>query len=178
MVEWNPHAVMSQAFIEETDFFTWNLELDRGASFADTIASVRERFPHHAEACDAFRDRWHETIGPAIPETVAVIDTLKARGVRCYALSNSSAETLPRSELAQELLAKFDGVLVSGEVGLLKPDAAIYAAAVELFELDPSDTWFVDDSRPNVDAAIACGWNGIHFTGPESLAPLADVGRR
>jgi 2-haloacid dehalogenase len=175
VVEWNPHAVMTQAFIDETDFFTWNTELDRGASFADTIASVRERFPHHAEGCDAFRDRWQDTIGPAIAETVEVIHALKTRGVRCYALSNSSAETLPRSALVQEVLAKFDGVLVSGEVGLLKPDFAIYAAAVERFGLDPSTTWFVDDNKPNVDAAIACGWNGIHFTGPESLAPLADL---
>lgn len=168
---------MTQEFIDETDFFAWNTELDRGASFAETVASLHRQFPHHSEHIHAFDQRWPETIGPAIDETIEVIDALRARGVRCYALSNSSAETLPRSELVQSLLAKFDGVLVSGEVGLLKPDPAIYAVAVERFGLDPSTTWFIDDNKTNVDAAIACGWNGHHFVDPAMLRPaLTEAG--
>ena len=177
VVEWNPHVVMSQAFMDETDFFTWNTELDRGAVFADTIAALHRDFPHHAEVIDAFDQRWPETLGSVIQETVDVVDALKARGVRVFVLSNSSAETLPRSELVQSLLSKFDGAMVSGEIGLLKPDAAIYAAAVERFGLDPSTTWFVDDNKANVDAAIACGWNGHHFIDPADLRPaLTEAG--
>lgn len=163
LVEWNPRLLVSDAFIDETDFFAWNAELDQGASFAETVARIRQQFPHHAADCDAFRDRWHETIGEVIPEALAAVDHLKEKGVRLFVLSNSSAETLPRSERVAELLARFDGVLVSGEVGILKPDPRIYALAVERFGLNPAETLFVDDNEANVAAAIACGWQGHHF---------------
>jgi len=90
-------------------------------------------------------------------------------------LTNSSAETLPRSELVTSTLDRFDGALVSGTVGLIKPDPAIFRLAEEVFGLDASTAWFVDDSLPNVDAAIALGWRAIHFTGPESLASLDHI---
>ncbi|MEY2426021.1 MAG: putative hydrolase of the superfamily, partial [Actinomycetota bacterium] len=119
LVEWNPRLLLSDAFIDETDFFTWNAELDQGASFAETVAAVRVRFPHHAAECDAFRDRWPDLIGEVIPEALEAVDHLKAQGVRLFVLSNSSAETLPRSVRVADVLARFDGVLVSGEVGIL-----------------------------------------------------------
>lgn len=171
VVRWTPHAVLSAEFIEATEFFVWNTELDRGAPFAATIAGVRERFPQYADECDAFRDRWPETLGEVIQETLDAIDELRARGTACFALTNSSAETLPRSALVQDVLARLDGALISGDVGLLKPDPAIYRLAEEVFGLDPSTTWFVDDSQPNVDAAVALGWHGIHFTDPAALTP-------
>jgi 2-haloacid dehalogenase len=163
LVEWNPRLLLSDAFIDETDFFVWNAELDQGASFAETVARIRQLFPHHAAECDAFRDRWPETIGEVITEAVEVVDRLKSEGVALFVLSNSSAETLGRCERVADVLARFDGVMVSGEVGILKPDPRIYALAVERFNLDPPNTMFVDDSAANVEAAIACGWQAIHF---------------
>lgn len=175
VVEWNPRRLLTDDFIEEIDFFNWNVELDRGAPFADAIAGLQRAYPHRADLIDAFDKRWPETIGPVIPETIAVVDDLKNRGVAVFVLSNSSAETLPRSVLVQEVFELFDGVLLSGEVGLVKPDPAIFSAAEAKFGLDPSTTWFVDDNEANAHAATAAGWHGIHFTGPASLAPLADL---
>jgi HAD superfamily hydrolase (TIGR01509 family) len=169
LVEWDPRLLLSAAFITDTDFFAWNAELDQGAPFADVVARVRAEYPHYAHECDAFRDRWPELLGPVDEAVVAVVDELRAAGARVFVLSNSSAETLPRSDVVPALLEKFDGVLVSGEVGLVKPDAAIYALAVERFGLVPSATWFVDDSKANVDAAIAAGWNGHHLTDAAAL---------
>lgn len=175
VVRWTPHVILSEAFITETDFFTWNTELDRGAPFDELVGEMRGRYPHFADQFDAFRDRWPETLGEVMQETLDVVDALRGRGVPCYVLTNSSAETLPRSALVQEVLTQFDGVAISGALGLLKPDAAIFHATAEMFGLDPSATWFVDDSRPNVEAARALGWNAIHFTGSESLDPLAGL---
>ncbi len=174
LVEWTPLAVLSEEFMAETDFFSWNTELDRGASFADTMERLRTEFPHHVAHTDAFNERWPETLGSVIQETVDVVDSLKAAGVRCFVLSNSSAETVPRSELLTELLTKFDGVLLSGEVRLLKPDLAIFRAAEERFCLDPYSTWFVDDNEANAEAATAAGWHGIHFTDPAALKPVLE----
>ncbi len=170
LIEWNPRRVFPEEFIEETDFYAWNGDIDRGASFASTVASMRERFPLWADRFDAFRDRWPDILGPVDHDVVAIVDELRGTGVRLYVLSNSSAETVPRSASVLELLARFDGVLLSGEVGLLKPDPAIYALAVDRFGLDPSATLFVDDSPANVEAAIACGWQGHHFTGASELS--------
>ncbi len=172
LVEWTPLAVLSEEFMAETDFFSWNTELDRGASFADAIAGLHRDYPHHAKFIHAFDARWPETLGSVIPETVDVVDALKADGVRCFVLSNSSAETVPRSELLTDLLKQFDGVLLSGEVGLLKPDVAIFRAAEQRFGLDPASTWFVDDNEANAEAATAAGWHGIHFTDPGALKPV------
>lgn len=175
LIEWNPRLLLSDEFIEATDFYTWNAELDRGVAFDDVVANTRAQYAGFDDQFDLFRDNWVGTLGEVLHDVVAVVDALKAKGIPVYALSNSSAETLPRSPVVQELLTKFNGVVISGAVGLIKPDAAIFHHTAELFGLDPSTTWFVDDSLPNVEAAIALGWNAIHFTGPESLEPLAGL---
>jgi HAD superfamily hydrolase (TIGR01509 family) len=104
-----------------------------------------------------------------------VVDELRDRGVPVYVLSNSSAETLPRSPVVQDIFRKFNGVVLSGAVGLVKPDAAIFQHTAEMYGLRPATTWFVDDSEVNVAAANALGWNGVHYTGPDSLDVLRDL---
>jgi len=174
LVEWTPLAVLSEEFMTETDFFSWNAELDRGASLTETMERLRREFPHHVAHTNAFYERWPETLGSVIGETLDVVDELRAAAVRVFVLSNSSAETVPRSELLTQLLKNFDGVLLSGEIGLLKPDPAIFRAAEERLGLDPSETWFVDDNEANAKAATACGWHGIHFTSPDVLRPALE----
>lgn len=175
LIVWDPRLLLSEAFIAETEFYKWNTELDRGASFAETVATMRAQFPHHAEEFDLFRDNWTGTLGPVFEYVVDAIDSLKARGIPVYALTNSSAETLPRSPVVQEILTKFDGVVVSGEVGLVKPDFAIFEYTEQRFGLDRATTWFIDDSKANIEAADSFGWNAIYFTGPASLEPLLDL---
>ena len=164
LIEWNPRRLLSDAFIEETHFFLWNAELDRGDRFDDVVERVRQTFPHHTEEVDRFATRWPETLGDVFDEVVLTVKQLKRRGVAVYVLSNSSAETLPRSSAVQELLTKFDDALISGAVGLVKPDAAIFYEAEKRWNLDPMATWFIDDSEPNVHGARAVGWNAIHYT--------------
>ena len=66
---------------------------------------------------------------------------------------------------------------VSGEVGLLKPDRAIYDIHVESFGLEPAATLFIDDSEKNVEGARDAGWQAVHFSGAEKLrSDLAGYG--
>jgi 2-haloacid dehalogenase len=169
LIEWDPRRIFSAEAIVETDFFRWNAELDRGMPFAATVADVRAKFPEFAGELDRFRDEWPDILGPVDGAVVAIVDELRASGADLFLLSNSCAETVPRSTACRELIARFDGVLLSGEVGLLKPDHAIYHAAEQRFGLDPSATWFVDDSQANVDPAAAVGWHAIHFTDASAL---------
>ena len=67
-------------------------------------------------------------------------------------------------------LDDFDAVLVSGTVGLVKPDPAIYQLLVDRHDVDVSQSLFVDDSLRNVEAAAGLGFDAIHFRSPEQLA--------
>jgi 2-haloacid dehalogenase len=58
---------------------------------------------------------------------------------------------------------------VSGTERVAKPDPAIYELLADRFGLDPARTAFVDDRVVNVEAATACGFHGIHFTGADRL---------
>ena len=58
---------------------------------------------------------------------------------------------------------------MSGEIGLIKPDRAIYDHHVAAFGLDPAATLFIDDSQKNVDGAKAAGWQAVLFTDAETL---------
>ena len=66
---------------------------------------------------------------------------------------------------------------VSGEIGLIKPDLAIYEKHTRDFGLSPAHTLFIDDAPANVEGARLAGWNAVQFTDPEKLkADLAAHG--
>jgi len=99
-----------------------------------------------------------------IPETVALIQRLRAAGHRLHYLSNMPApcaEVLEQREAA--LFAHFDGGVFSGRVQHIKPEPAIYALAAERFGARPEELVFLDDHEPNIVAARAAGWHGVHF---------------
>src|SRR5438477_12763993 len=76
-----------------------------------------------------------------------------------------------------EFLRWFNGILVSGEVGLIKPDPRIFELLIERFAIDPRRAVYIDDVETNVIAARPLGIHGIHFTTPAALrAELAELG--
>ena len=92
-----------------------------------------------------------------MPMVEAVRDIRRA-GVPTALLSNSwGVEYYPR-DLLGEL---FDQVVISGEVGLRKPDRAVFLLVAERLGLPPHRCVFVDDTRGNVEAAEAVGMRGI-----------------
>jgi 2-haloacid dehalogenase len=169
LIEWDPRRVVSDAFIENCEFAGWNAELDRGVSFDDVEQMWALTYPDYADEVHAFRDRWFETLGEIDADVVAIVRDLRANGVRVFGLTNSSLENAPQSPDVQRVFAELDGVIVSGAVGLLKPDALIYELTANHFGLTPERTWFVDDNAANVAGAAACGWHGILFTDATAL---------
>jgi 2-haloacid dehalogenase len=104
-----------------------------------------------------------------VPGTGDVVRELHAAGVRLLALTNWSAELYPHAPRRFDVLALFEDVVVSGEVGLAKPDPRIYTLVAERAGLPPGRLVFVDDRRVNVDAARAAGMDGIVFTDAATL---------
>lgn len=104
---------------------------------------------------------------------LAAVASARRSGVRTGLLSNSwGREGYPRERFAE----LFDTVVISGEVGLRKPDAAIFALAAKRLNLATAACVFVDDLDANVQAAEATGMTGVHHRRAEETLPrLADL---
>ena len=186
LIDWDPRHLYRKLLADEAaveEFLAtvctpeWNEELDRGRPFAEAVAELAERHPTHADAIAAYHQRWPEMLGGDIPGGVEVLAELRAAGVPLYALTNWSAETFGTARQRFEFLAWFDGVVVSGEERVTKPDPRIFEVLLDRFGLAPEATLFVDDSSDNVAAARRLGLDAVEFTGPEQLRrDLADRG--
>ena len=164
-------------FLEEVIAREWILEMDRGLPMAAAIAARQRLYPEHAELIARWREGWPEMLRGEIAGTVAVLDELASRGRRLFALTNFSHETWPVARARFGFLGRFEDVVVSGEVGMVKPDPRIYRLAIERCRLDPARTVFVDDLPANVEAARGEGLHAVHFTTPERLrADLVTLG--
>lgn len=92
------------------------------------------------------------------PVMIDMLITARKKGLRTGLLSNSWGDSYDRNkwELA------FDAVVISGDVGMRKPDREIFDHALSLIELSPHDVVYVDDEYPNVLAAASYGLRAIH----------------
>lgn len=164
-----PDEASIERFFDETGFEEWNLGMDAGRPFAEGIAAHSERFPHHRRLFEAFFDRWHETVGEPIAESVDMLRSLRQNGIRTFALTNFSAETFPLAVARFPFLGEFDGMVVSGEEGVVKPDPEIYHRLMRRYAITAARAVFIDDRLENVEAARCLGMHGIHFVEPHAV---------
>jgi len=147
----------------------WNERQDAGRSFAE---ATQELLPHHAdkiELIEAFGKRFDEMVPGAIDGAVEVLAELKNRGVPLYAITNWSAETFPSLRKRFEFLSWFQAIVVSGNEGVMKPDARIFRVLFERHAVVPASAVFIDDVADNAAAAEKLGVHGIHFRSPDQL---------
>jgi putative hydrolase of the HAD superfamily len=91
---------------------------------------------------------------------------LKAAGVPLYALTNNTREIVVYHRQNTDLIGLFDDVMVSADIGLRKPDPAIYQHMLDKHRLKAQDTVFIDDMPENVKAAQDMGIDAFVFTSP------------
>src|SRR5439155_4917523 len=115
----------------------WNRCQDAGRSFAEGARVLKREHPEHAELIEAYGARFDEMIAGPIAGTVEILAELRDRGTALYGLTNWSAETYPCAVERFEFLGWFRGILVSGEVGTIKPDPRIYELLLARFAIDP-----------------------------------------
>ena len=104
----------------------WNRAQDAGRPWAEAVEELAERHPEQRDLIEAYWRRWPETLGDAIEPTVALLDELRSTGIRLYALSNWSGETFPLARPRYPFLEWFDGIVISGDERLAKPDPRIF----------------------------------------------------
>ncbi len=164
-------------FFAEVCTHEWNLEQDRGRAWADAEALLIDVHPDKEDLIRAFRLHWTEMVPHAYEGSVEIMERLIDEGRDVTMLTNFAADTFKEARNLFPFLNRPRGVTVSGEVGLIKPDEAIYRLHADTFELEPEFTLFIDDSGSNVAGAQAAGWNAVLFTEPAQLkADLARFG--
>jgi 2-haloacid dehalogenase len=181
LVDWNPRHLYRRLFADEAamEHFlaivctqSWNEEQDAGRPFCEGVELLLARHPQHAEEIRAYDARWGEMVKGAVEESVAILGELRARGIPLFALTNWSAEKFPLARRRFAFFEWFNGILVSGEERLKKPDPRIYRLAVERFGIEPAETLYIDDAEVNVAAASLLGFRTHHFVEARALRSL------
>jgi 2-haloacid dehalogenase len=187
LIDWDPRhlyrklfagdeAAMEQ-FLADVCTHEWNRCQDAGRSFAEGARLLKADHPGRAKLIDAYFARFDEMMPGPIAGTIDILAELRDRGTPLYGLTNFSAETYPGTFARFDFLRWFRGILVSGEVGFIKPDPRIFELLIERFAIDPRRAVYIDDVEANVIAARPFGIHAIHFTTPAALrSELAALG--
>lgn len=177
LVHWDPAGPFAgrlddaqlRRFFADVDFPALNHAQDAGRPWADARAEVARRHPQHVAALDRYVERFADALPGPVPGSAAVVDDLRAAGVRVLGLTNWSAETYHHAAPAAPVIDRLEAVVVSGREGVAKPDPRIFRLLADRHGLDPARTVFTDDSPANVDAAARLGFQAVLFTDAAAL---------
>ena len=186
LIDWNPRHLYSRLFAdpgEMEDFLArvctedWHREHDLGADIRQSCERLAGQHARYRDMIIAWADRGEEMAAGQFDETVDILRTLKAAGLRCYVLSNMEPEVFAIRSARFPFMKWFDGQVISGFEGVAKPDHRIFEVLLARYDLDPQATVFVDDSKRNVEAARDLGFNVVHYTSaPQLSAELSALG--
>lgn len=178
LIDWNPRHLYRKVFENEEEMewflanictYEWNLQQDGGKLFSVATAELQEKYPEYSDKIGLYYGRWEEMLNGEIKGTVEIFRRLKSARMPLYALSNWSHEAFPIAYRKYDFMKEFDGLVVSGYEKLLKPDHAIYRVLMQRYSVRPEEAVYVDDNKPNADAAAELGFHAVHFSSPEQL---------
>ena len=178
LIDWNPHYLYKKIFDDEEEMAwflenictsEWNLKLDKGYPFEKAVTELKNKYPEYEEPIIAYHKRWQEMLGDEIHDCVAIMDELQKKEYPVYGLTNWSAETFPIAQKRYNFLKNFDGIVVSGNEKLVKPDIGLYQVLINRYHIKPEESLFIDDKKENVESARQLGFFGITFTSSDVL---------
>ena len=147
----------------------WHM-MDRGllnlTEAADLMTGFREDL---REPINRVMTLWPERLHKAIQENVDFLHECKRRGKKTYVLSNFSPYPFSRVKENHDFFKLFDGIVVSCDIGMVKPCPDIYQHTIDLYGLKPERTLFIDDNMQNIEACLFAGWQGICYNLPGKL---------
>ena len=161
------HERLMQASFQHPDW----LEVDRGVlSEAAAAARIAQRTGLAQDSMAVLLRQARESLMP-LAETVALLKELAAvEGLRLFGLSNMHGDTFRYLLDRFDFWPLFEGIVISGDIGLIKPDRAIFEHLTSRYGLIAAESVFIDDTLPNVEAARSFGIHGIHFKGAAACA--------
>ncbi|MFI4948525.1 MAG: HAD family hydrolase [Alphaproteobacteria bacterium] len=187
LIDWDPRHLYRKLFAGDEaamEHFLatvctreWHRHHDAGRSFAEGARILKDQHPDKTELIDAFGARQDEMMRGPIAGSVEILAELRDRDTPLYALSNWPAEGFVQARKRFEFLRWFRGIVISGEIGAIKPQPRIYEVLIGRFAINPHDSVYIDDVEVNAAAARPFGMHAIHFTDPAALrAELVALG--
>lgn len=187
LIRWNLRNLYRKLFAGDDaameDFLTtvctpaWNERQNAGRTAAEAETEVIRQFPDKVELIRAFYSRFDEMIPGALNDVVVILEELKRAHTPLFAISNWSAETFPPQRRRFPFLDHFEGIVVSGNEGVIKPDPRIFRILIKRYRVDPETVIFIDDDHHNAAAASQLGFHGIPFRSAPALRyELAGLG--
>jgi 2-haloacid dehalogenase len=180
LIDWNPYYLYRKVFLnddqaikiflEQIGFYAWNLQQDAGRPFADGVEELCRVFPQHCELIRMYDTRYEETISGPLWPSVRILEALSAQGYPLYGLSNWSVEKFELVRPKYDFFGLFREIIISGAVGLIKPDARIFELMLDMIGLPAQQVLLIDDSQANILTARQLGFDVIHFHNAEALA--------
>lgn len=145
------------------------VDLDRGTISYDEACRIWINInPELKNELILLLESWHKYLKP-IEENVSFLYHLKSKGKKLYVLSNFHEHAFNYIRSLYSFFELFDGMVISYQVKLLKPEKEIYILLIDNYNLIPEQTIFIDDSLENVKAAEKVGIKGILYLNPEQL---------
>ena len=180
LIDWNPEYVYLKEFnndrkemkwfFDNICTFDWNENQDAGYPLEKATEERVKLFPQYENLIRIYYGRWEEMLGGPIERTVSILRRIKKKNkLNVFALTNWSAETFPIALQKFDFLSLFEGIIVSGEEKTRKPFKKIYQITIDRFEIDPTESLFIDDNLRNVKAAEKLNIKGIHFKNSDKL---------
>lgn len=178
LVDWNPRHLYRKLFddgdamenfLHRVCSMTWHAETDRGRPMAEGVAELCREHPQWAPYIEAYHHRWDEMFNGPIEGTVAVMSELRDRHMPLYALTNFPGEKFAAFRASFGFVDGFEGIMVSGDEGIIKPEEEIFHRLLKRFALSAETTMFIDDMPANVAAAQELGFQAHRFTSPDRL---------
>ena len=143
--------------------------LDRGTiSEEQAKINIINRNIENEKLINLVFENWYDILVP-IENNVDVLKKLKQSGYKVYYLSNFHLAAFEHVTKNHDFFQCFDGGVVSYKEKLLKPEKEIYEKIIERYNLDPSQTVFIDDLKENVKAAMDSGLKGIILNNSKDL---------
>ena len=172
VIEWNPDRILAGYYadpavrtIMKSALFLhpdW-LQLDRGTlNEADLLVRAAGRTGRPAAELSGLFAAVRESLHTK-SETVALLEKLSARGVPLYCLSNMSSDIFAYLRERHSFWGAFHGIVISGDIQMVKPEREIFEFLLRRYDLAAAQTVFVDDSRPNIEAAGELGIHPVWF---------------
>ena len=168
LIDYNPEKTLYGMFDKETaDILlreiyrnpVWS-DKDRGIiAPAEIMQKVKNNIPGAVfeKTCEMV-DNFYPYM-PPFERMYGFVEMLKSKGFGIYLLSNASSDFHERRS-GIPALSLFDGVIISADHKLLKPEKEIYEKLYETFSLKPEECFFIDDVQANIDGAAATGMQG------------------
>ena len=176
--EWNPLKLVAGSYpgspspsdddvkqvvadtIEQQDW----ADLDRGTLALDE--AIERAVARSSMDAGWIESVYRNTPASLVPlaETVAAIKKVSSDGVPLYILSNMQKHAGEYLLREHDFFALFDHIVLSCDCSYLKPEASIYQHTIDVCQLNPATSVFIDDMAENVEGAIACGLQSVQMT--------------